>query len=287
MLRFLSLALVALFVGVILFAGSWRVAGGRWEVVRTPSMGTVAPVGSLIWTLPVDASTLRVGDFISFHPPGQPRVTYSHRVWKISPDGTIQTKGVIPAPDAWKLRGNDIVGKVRMVWPGAGWLLVCAPLLGLSALLILGLRRILPRSWRLPATLVLVALALDAALVVYKPLLNAQIVGSKTDSSGVSASFVSTGLLPLRVTGVGGSSVVIEPGEVGTVRTSATGSDSRYHVNFASAIPWWLWVAMVLAAMTIPLYGLVVGFAAESEDEDDVRIRGKHSASSLERPDQD
>jgi hypothetical protein len=53
----------------------WRAEGGRWERVESPSMGTVAPVGTLLWVKPADFAALRPGDFISFRPPGTRGVT--------------------------------------------------------------------------------------------------------------------------------------------------------------------------------------------------------------------
>ncbi|BBH18605.1 hypothetical protein Back2_28920 [Nocardioides baekrokdamisoli] len=256
-------------VGMLLFAGVWRVSGGRLEVVRSPSMGTVAPVGSLIWTRPVDVASLKVGDFISFHPPGAPNVTYSHRVWSINGDGTVSTKGVIPAVDPWKLRDTNLVGRVEMTWPGVGWLVVCAPIFFVAAIVIAATRRLLRRKWRLAATLVMVALAIDIALVWHKPLLNGELVASHAARTGGEASFVSTGLMPLRVTAVGGSSVVLASGEVGTVSTDVKGSDGEYHVHLDAAISWWFWVLLVLGCLAIPLYGLVVGFPPRPADPDE------------------
>ncbi len=53
----------------------WFATGGRWLIVETPSMGRSAPVGTLLWVEPVH--DLHVGDVISFHPPGEPKITYT------------------------------------------------------------------------------------------------------------------------------------------------------------------------------------------------------------------
>ncbi|HWJ08282.1 MAG TPA: hypothetical protein VNS46_02840, partial [Nocardioides sp.] len=79
--------LLALLVAGIAAAGAWRIGGGRWERVETASMGTVAPVNSLLWVEPVDIDALQVGDFITFHPPGGGEVTYSHRIAVVHDDG--------------------------------------------------------------------------------------------------------------------------------------------------------------------------------------------------------
>src|SRR6201999_6147 len=107
--------------GFLVFAGGWWLDGGRWVRVETPSMGRVAPVGTLLWIKPVPFHELRVGDLITFHPPGEAQ-TYSHRVYRVNADHTITTKGVIPGPDPWRLTARDIVGRVEMRWWGAGWI---------------------------------------------------------------------------------------------------------------------------------------------------------------------
>lgn len=261
-LRLLGWLLLGCVVALAVFAGIWRANGGRWEQVKTPSMGTVAPVGSLIWTLPVDARTLRVGDLISFHPPGEPGITYSHRVWRIDADGTLQTKGVIPGPDPWRITAADIVGKARMTWWGAGWLITLAPFLLVAALLIAGIRGLLRPDYRLPVTLMLGAIALDIALVSYRPLINAEVLGSTTSHQAATASFVSTGLLPIKVVGVGGSEARIRDGQVGTVHTGTISADRRFHVHFKPDIPWWFWAALIGGCFAFPLYGLLIGFPA-------------------------
>ncbi|MBN9620796.1 MAG: S26 family signal peptidase, partial [Actinobacteria bacterium] len=154
-----AVAVVGLAVtGLLAFAVVWRVQGGRWERVETPSMGTVAPVGTLLWVEPVHVDQLRVGDFVTFHPPGQPGVTYSHRVYRIYPDHTVQTKGVIPAPDPWRLTAADLVGRVTMRWWGMGWLVQAVPILVVGGLLVGAVLSWLHWSgrphWRLPLGIV-------------------------------------------------------------------------------------------------------------------------------------
>lgn len=267
-MRLLGWLLLGGVVALAIFAGVWRADGGHWEQVETPSMGTVAPVGSLIWTLPVDARTLRVGDFISFHPPGEPKVTYSHRVWRVYPDGTFQTKGVIPGPDPWRITPADIVGKVHMTWWGAGWLVRLAPFLIAATLLVAGIRGLFQPRHRLPVTLVLGAVVLDIALVWYRPLINAEVLGSNTAPHAATASFVNTGLLPIKVIGVGGSEVRIRAGQVGTVHTGSIAGDRRFHVRFKPAIPWWFWMLLIGGCFAFPIYGLLTRSSENGKDSD-------------------
>ena len=64
-------------MAALLFGVGWLVSGGRWMIVETPSMGTQAPVGSLLWVSHAEISTLQAGDFITFRPPGHLKLALS------------------------------------------------------------------------------------------------------------------------------------------------------------------------------------------------------------------
>src|SRR5690348_4293534 len=80
-LRALSVLVVALLVATPVALG---LSGWRAQSMTTPSMGRTAPVGSLVITHPVAASSLHVGDIVAFHPPGRSGTTFVHRVTGIS-----------------------------------------------------------------------------------------------------------------------------------------------------------------------------------------------------------
>jgi hypothetical protein len=239
------------------FVGLWRLHGGRIERVETPSMGTVAPVGSLLWVAPVDGSRLRPGDFISFHPPGDPGTTYSHRVRRIYADGTIRTQGVISAPDPWRLTSQDIVGQVRMTWPVAGWLVRATPVLVVGGVLVALAVGRLHRRWRGAAALIGASLVLSTAIVLYRPFVNAEQLAFAPADDGARATYVSTGLLPLRLQalGPGGSRVDLRDGQVGSVRVAAAGSDRHYAVRLSPAVPLGFWLLLVAACFVPALLG--------------------------------
>ncbi|HWU32999.1 MAG TPA: hypothetical protein VN108_08995 [Marmoricola sp.] len=279
-IRIASWAVVALLVGFVAFCGLWRLEGGRWERVETPSMGEVAPVGTLLWLKPVDFKTLRVGDFITFHPPGERTLTYSHRVYRLNADGTISTKGVIPAPDPWRLTSADVIGEVKMNWWGAGWLVIAAPVLIIGAFIVLGIRLVVSHEWKLPVTVLLGSLVITVALVWYRPLINAdQLAFAPDQHGGAVATYVGTGLLPIRLTAHGGAtgastrgssigaSVVMRDGEVGSVRVTNPDTFHQLRVDLKPAIPGWFWVLIVLICFLPALYSLIVGFAPLSEEE--------------------
>lgn len=275
-------AVVALLVGFIAFCGLWRLEGGRWVRVETPSMGTVAPVGTLLWVKPVTFQKLEVGDFITFHPPGHQAVTYSHRVYRLNHDGTISTKGVIPAADPWKLTGSDVVGRVEMRWWGAGWLVAAAPILIVGAFIVLAIRALVARDWKLPVTLLLGSLVVTVAIVWLRPLLNAQQLAFAPDRhGGAVATYVGTGLLPIRVAAHGGTngragqgssigaSVVIRDGQVGSIHVTQSDGQHRPAVDLGPAIPWWVWVGIVVVCFLPALFSLLIGSAPLRTDSPD------------------
>lgn len=276
--RLASWLTIALAVGFVVFCGVWRLDGGRWVHVETPSMGEVAPVGSLLWIKPTEFDSLKVGDFITFHPPGQTTgqahgdsaITYSHRVHTINDDGTISTKGVIPAPDPWKLTAHDVVGKVRMNWWGVGWLVVAGPVLIIGFLLVGLARSLVRRRWKLPITLVASSLVLSLAIVLYQPFSNAQqLAFAPAKHGGANATYVGTGLLPIQLSAHDGPRVVLSDGEVGTVHITKLDKDGKLRITLKPAIPFWWWIALVLACFIPAFYSLAVGRPPRDDDDPD------------------
>lgn len=239
-----------LLVGTALLIG-WRVQGGSWVRVETPSMGTTAPVGSLIWIEPVSFDEIRPGDLVTFRPPGS-KATYSHLVTAVNPDATLSTRGRISGADPWRITEAQVLGRATWVWPGVGWLLVAAPvLLGGALLLSLLLRSLRDRSLRLPVAVLGGAVVLTVAVVVHRPLLGAEQLSFTADDGRATASYVGTGLLPVRLSTPQGETVVLGAGEVGTVTTTSPEQldpmTDRYRVDLGPAIPRSWWLVLVLA----------------------------------------
>ncbi len=132
-----TVLLTALVAVTLLFQAS----GGRWFVVQTPSMGTTAPVGTLLLTTPVLLEDLHVGDVVSFHPSTTPDETYTHRVIAVDADG-ITTRGDINgAVDPWKTDQAHLVGEATTILPGFGWLAKGVPLLLAGLVIVMVLTR--------------------------------------------------------------------------------------------------------------------------------------------------
>ncbi|WP_323791223.1 hypothetical protein [Nocardioides sp.] len=236
-------ALLLVFIVVCLW---WRLGGGEWQRVETPSMGARAPVGTLLWVAPVDADDLRAGDFITFQPPGTP-TTYSHLVTAINDDGTLATEGVISGPDPWALSPGDVVGRVEATWHGVGWLVAAAPVLLIGGFLVAAARRLVRRPSRLPLTLVLGAVAFSVAITVYQPFIGAQQLGFTADEQGgAEATYVGTGLLPIRLeAGDQADAVVLSAGSVGSVHVQDSDQEGLVSVSLSPAVPLWWWAPLV------------------------------------------
>lgn len=225
-------------------------------------MGRRAPVGSLLWTTRVDFDSLRVGDFITFHPPGQPSVTYSHLVYQRNPDGTLTTKGMLSGPDPWTLTAQDVVGIVRMTWPGAGWLVVAAPILIIGFLITGVVYVVVGARWKLPLAIVLIAVTLSIAIVVHRPFLNAERIAVKLHrGGGADVTFVGTGLLPIRIESEPGRYLDLDTGQVGTVHVPSAGADNRLRVHLGPAVPFWFWPALILFCFLPAIYSAVIGLS--------------------------
>ena len=221
-------AALVVVLGALAYCTLFRLGGGHWERVETPSMGTTAPVGTLLWVTPVDADDLAVGDVVSFHKPGTTDgPVYSHRIAELHDDGTFGTAGDLSGPDIWTVQPTDVVGRVTHIWPGVGWLVAAAPVLVLGGVVTAGLILLVRRPAKLPLGLLGAALTLSAVLVVYEPLAGAQLLGVEQSGDRATATYVSTGLLPIRVTAPDGSSTDLGPGEAGQRGHARHGPDAR------------------------------------------------------------
>lgn len=260
-------AATALVVLALLF----HAQGGRWFIVQTPSMGTTAPVGTLVLTTPVSASDVKVGDVITFHPPTESGEVFTHRVVAIGADG-ISTRGDINgATDPWRLHQADLVGSATTILPGVGWLVRALPILLVGAAFVLLATALVSNAARRMSFRIL-GFSLLASLTVYvlKPFVGLVVLTTQaTGSGGVSAQIVSTGLLPITATAKGGTSATLSAGEVGTVTVRHITDLAHYSVSSALHLTLWQW-ALFFAICAIPmLWTFIVGLPTDRVDDDE------------------
>jgi signal peptidase len=122
-------ALMGVVVLAAVCAGVGMWAGYRPQPVLTGSMEPALAVGSVTIAKRVPASTVRVGDVITFERPGSPG-TITHRVQRIemrNGQRLYTTKGdANPSADPWQLRLPGQVGRNVADIPYAGYAVLWA-----------------------------------------------------------------------------------------------------------------------------------------------------------------
>jgi signal peptidase I len=263
-------------VAIVLAAAIFYLAGGRWFIVETPSMGTVAPVGTLVLDTPVQASRLHVGDVITFHPPTAPAETYTHRIIRIAASGAISTRGDINgATDPWTLGQADLVGKTTIIIPMLGWLIRALPILAVGTLLVLLLVRFVesPTS-RAAYRISGFSLVAAVAAFILRPFTSVIVLGTHATAAGAHAMVVSTGILPIRVQALHGGYVDLVDGQVGTLSAPELAKNAHYVFSSGLNLSIWGWVIAALVCAAPLLWTLIVGLPAEQK----YTYRPKHYA---------
>ena len=244
---------------VCLAALGWRASGGRWYSVATASMGRAAPVGTLLLTRSTSIADLRVGDIVTFHPPGTSEV-YSHRVAAITHAG-VKTKGDINTTvDPWTLGERNLVGKVVTRWWGMGWVLRGLPLLLICLAITMIVAACLALRWRAPTRVIGSALSVSLVAWVLHPWIGLTKLNTSAAQPGARIRVVSTGILPTRAKALhGGTHVHLVDGQVGTVHVLGVNRYGQYLVSGAPSLSFWWWVVVILVCLSPLLYSLVVG----------------------------
>ncbi|SDQ20618.1 signal peptidase I [Curtobacterium sp. UNCCL20] len=247
-----SVALVAavLLAAAVLFLS----AGGRWFVVETPSMGETAPVGTLVLDLPVDVSTLHVGDVVSFETDANPGVVYTHRIIDVDADGGLHTRGDINgATDPWTLTQENVIGTPALLVPNLGWLFRAAPLLLIGTLVIWTLTSVFTdRVTRSSLRIAGGALTVSYAAFILKPFVNVTTITNTASPTGVDATIVSSGMFPVRVQAPGAESVHLVDGQVGHMVIHELTKNGHYQLASSIDLGPVGW-ALLVAACLIPL----------------------------------
>jgi hypothetical protein len=125
-------------------------------------------------------------------------------------------------------------------------LVAAAPVLLLGGFVIALALRVTAAPWKVPVVLVLVSVLLSVVIVWQRPLVNAQQVAfSPARHGGADATYVGTGLLPIRLSAASGPSVVLADGEVGRVHVATKDRHGWLHVTLSPAVPGWWWLGLV------------------------------------------
>ncbi len=249
-------ALIAALLLACVLAIGW-VGGWRAHVMVTASMGRVAPVGTLVLSQQVAAGSVRTGEIVVFHPPGQPRTTFVHRVVAVrgtGPGQTFTTRGDLSgAPDPWTLTARQLVGRASLRIRAVGWLVTMAPWLAAGGLVVLLLAALTTAEARRVVHILGFTLVVIVAVYHYRPLVGMELVTSGASGHGAQATVVPTGILPVEVRTVqhAAGHAVLLPGQVGTVRATALNADRYVRILATPHLMGWWW--LLLATWPLPL----------------------------------
>ncbi len=122
----LVLALAIAAAGVVVLGRIVPLTGRTTLVVAGTSMGPALQVGTAIIVEPVDPAELAVGDVVSVRS-GPAKAIFTHRIVRlVQREGSLwlETKGdANPSPDPSILPASDVLGRVEVSIPYAGYLL--------------------------------------------------------------------------------------------------------------------------------------------------------------------
>lgn len=125
--RALGRALVALSVFVVVLLLTPAALGLERHVVRDHAMDGTLARGSLVFDDRVPVEELRVGDVITFHPPGAPERLVTRRIVGLRGDLAVTRGDARAAADPWLLpldAENQARVAVAVPWLGHPWLLL-------------------------------------------------------------------------------------------------------------------------------------------------------------------
>lgn len=227
----------------ILFLG----AGGKVNVIETPSMATYTPVGSLVLTLPVDYATLQPGDPILFNVAGGEKA-YFHRVLTVEPTGLTTQGDLNGTVDPWMVTENDVLGKEIFHAPGLGYLLLMLPVLVIGSILIyLFAFYYLAAYWKVPAYIFGGTLLASVVNFLYHPFVKVNVLSQVLVDGVATTTFVPTGLWSLDGHAFGGTSTYnVQPGQIGTITSITPDPAGQFSVSLEPHMEPWVWAVLSL-----------------------------------------
>ncbi len=223
-------------------------------MVSSPSMGTVAPVGSLVATQPLPMSVeLHKGEIVVFEPRPGHSLTYVHRIYQVLPGGRFLTKGDLnQVPDPWLITRGDIIGTPQAIIPAIGWIYTWATWLFFGAAVLLAAGLFMPRRYRRWVLALGPVVLIAVPLLKYRPLIGGYLYGSGRRGRFVTARIVDTGLLPVHFSPSGGHSVYAAPGQEVLVGGLIPKHSSSLDIRISAALPWWGWLSVIVLCL-VPL----------------------------------
>jgi len=249
---------ISIAASILLVAGVFVAlfgAGFHLYVVKTPSMGTTAPVGTLVAVHAQDSYA--IGDVVSYARNG---VVYTHRVVDVTAQGFITKGDINGAPDALPVTQSEIVGTVTLFGKYLGFLVEGLPWLFIGAAIVYGLSLIprIGRAWRWHFRLVGWSLVTSLVALWFRPWVNMVMTGYVAQSDGVDMHLVNTGIFPVSVLGK-----VLTSGQDAVVTQTVADASGHYIVTPQLALNAWYFLLLLVICLTPVLASLLIGVEQE------------------------
>ncbi len=240
-------ASVLLVLGVI---GTVFSAGLHFYIVSSPSMGTTAPVGTLVMVHAKDA--YHTGDVVSYALNDR---MYTHRIVDVTEQGFITRGDMNSASDALPVAPSQIVGSVDFYGKDLGFLIEALPWLVISWTIVYGLTLLprLERGWRWHFRLIGWSLATSLVGLWLRPWVNMEMIDYAEQVNGVDMHLVNTGIFPVNVLGK-----VLTSGQDAVVTQTVSDAAGRYSVTPQLALNTWYFVVLLAVCLTPLLVSLVI-----------------------------
>ncbi len=245
--------------------------GLRFFIVETPSMGTTAPVGSLVVVQP--RASYEIGDIASYRHATR---VYTHRIVDETDQGFIFKGDINEATDALPVKQTEIIGDVVFIGKYLGFVIEALPMLLVGCAIVYGLTLIprVPVSWRWQIRLIGWSLVANFVSLWFRPWVNMVMMGYVAQNDGVGMHLVNTGIFPVRVLGT-----VLQSGQDAVLTQTVVDASGTYLVIPELALNTGWFLLMLLICLSPVLAALLIrtpsdGPAEESEPTEEILSNG-------------
>lgn len=256
-----------LLAGLVVF---FFLSGWRLFVVKTPSMGQTAPVGSLV--VVHSQTSYKKGDIIAF---SQNDRVYIHRITGTDQkkNGAFITKGDLNGTvDPWRTDSNTIIGRAENITRHLGWLLLALPwlVLGFIIVYLLSIAPKVTLPWRWPIRIMGSAIVVALVSIWLHPWINFGLLGYvPNDYAGVDMHIVNTGIFNINAEGT-----ILSPGEDATINIPYSDSAGRFVLLPRPALGFWGVIWMILFAL-LPLFAALLLLPKQKESDKEKKKKSK------------
>jgi signal peptidase I len=249
---------ISIAASILLLAGVFIAlfgAGFHLYIVKTPSMGTIAPVGTLVAVHAQDSYA--IGDVVSYARNG---LVYTHRIVDVTAQGFITKGDINGAPDALPVNQSEIVGTVAFYGKYLGFLVEALPWLLIGGAIVYGLSLMprIGRPWRWHFRLVGWSLVTSLVALWSRPWVNMVMTGYVAQNDGVDMHLVNTGIFPVSVLGK-----VLTSGQDAVVTQTVADASGHYIVTPQLALNSWYFLLLLVICLTPVLASLLIGVEQE------------------------